>query len=98
MSDAETISLDQLVADVSKHCGYTQIVVRDVIYSLRDYIKSETLAGRIVKIRGFGTFRIVERPEKRGVNVRTGEMITVPARKVLKFSPSRVLIRSIQDK
>ncbi|MCM1369936.1 MAG: HU family DNA-binding protein [Candidatus Amulumruptor caecigallinarius] len=44
-----------------------------------------------VQLIGFGTFMIVEKPERSGINPRTKEKITIPARKVVKFKPAAEL-------
>ena len=41
-----------------------------------------------VQLIGFGTFSIVEKPARTGVNPRTKEQIEIPARKVVKFKPA----------
>ena len=38
-----------------------------------------------VALVGFGTFSVSERPARTGKNPRTGEMIEIPAKKVVKF-------------
>ena len=40
-----------------------------------------------VQLIGFGTFSVVEKPERKGRNPRTKEEIVIPARKVVKFKP-----------
>lgn len=40
-----------------------------------------------VALVGFGTFSVSERPARTGKNPRTGEMIEIPAKKVVKFKP-----------
>lgn len=44
-----------------------------------------------VQLIGFGTFAVVEKPERTGINPRTKEKITIAARKVVKFKPSESL-------
>lgn len=41
-----------------------------------------------VQLIGFGTFSMVEKPERTGINPRTKEKITIAARKVAKFKPA----------
>ncbi len=41
-----------------------------------------------VQLIGFGTFSVVEKPERTGINPQTKEKITIPARKVVKFKPA----------
>lgn len=45
-----------------------------------------------VQLIGFGTFAVVEKPEREGINPRTKEKITIPARKVVKFKASDSVI------
>jgi DNA-binding protein HU-beta len=41
--------------------------------------------GDSVQLVGFGTFAVAERAARKGINLRTKEQITIPARKVVKF-------------
>ncbi len=43
------------------------------------------------KIVGLGTFSIVKRASRKGVNLQTGKPITIPAKNVLKFKVSKKL-------
>lgn len=41
-----------------------------------------------VQLIGFGTFQVVDKPARTGINPRTKEKIEIPARKVVKFKPA----------
>ena len=41
-----------------------------------------------VQIIGFGTFSVMEKEDRTGINPRTKEKIEIPARKVVKFKPA----------
>ena len=45
--------------------------------------------GGRVEIRGFGAFSTREREERNGRNPRTGETVSVPAKKVVYFKPGK---------
>jgi DNA-binding protein HU-beta len=47
--------------------------------------------GEEVTLLGFGRFTVMDRKERRGRNPNTGEEIVIPAKKVLKFCPSKTL-------
>ena len=51
--------------------------------------------GRLA-IANFGTFSIGERQQRQGRNPRTGEPLTIPACKVVKFHPGKHLKEAIQ--
>ena len=44
-----------------------------------------------VKLIGFGTFSMVQKPERTGINPQTKEKITIAARKAVKFKPAAEL-------
>ncbi|HNT51523.1 MAG TPA: HU family DNA-binding protein [Cyclobacteriaceae bacterium] len=48
--------------------------------------------GEQIDLRGFGTFKVIERKAKKGRNVYTGEAMDIPARKIVKFYPSHKLL------
>lgn len=52
--------------------------------------------GEIFILRNFGSFKKVHRPERPGRNPQTGESLTIPARNVLRFSPSAKLKEAVQ--
>lgn len=54
-------------------------------------IKEAVLAKETITISNFGTFKILERGERKGRNPRTNEEITIPATRVVKFIPAKTL-------
>ncbi|MDZ7759696.1 MAG: HU family DNA-binding protein [Desulfovermiculus sp.] len=47
-------------------------------------------------LTGFGTFQVEERKERKGRNPQTGDEITIPAAKVVKFRPGKLLKDAIR--
>ncbi len=56
-----------------------------------DVIKDLMSDGHSVFINGFGTFEVVERPERQGRNPQTGESIVIVASKAPKFKAAKGL-------
>jgi len=50
-----------------------------------------------VKLGKFGTFRLQEMKSRKGVNINDGQPITIKAQKTVKFKPSDVVKRLIQE-
>ena len=48
-----------------------------------------------ISLIGFGTFLTSERPERKGINLRTKEAITIPAKTVIKFKPGQALENAV---
>ena len=47
--------------------------------------------GQSVTLPGVGTFKVVDRAERQGRNPKTGEAMTIPARKAVTFKPAKAL-------
>ena len=61
-----------------------------------EILHAELAAGRDIALYGFGTFKVTERSERKGRNPRTGEEMTIPASKAVKFVPSAALKDAIK--
>lgn len=58
---------------------------------------TETLAhGDSVQLIGFGTFKSTERNARSGRNPRTGETVTIPAKRVPAFTAGNALKEAVQ--
>src|ERR1051325_3015326 len=51
--------------------------------------------GEKVDVRGFGSFQVTEKGQRQGRNPRTGEPITIAARKAAVFKPSKELAERV---
>jgi integration host factor subunit beta len=47
--------------------------------------------GERVEIRGFGSFHVIERDARTGRNPKTGESVSIPAKKIPHFKPGKEL-------
>ena len=58
----------------------------------------ETLnQGEKIELRGFGSFRVRERGARRGRNPKTGDPVSIPAKRVPYFKPGKELKELIND-
>lgn len=60
--------------------------------TLRDILKE----GESINLPGIGTFKVVERAARTGRNPRTGEQISIPARRQVKFTASKSLSEALK--
>ena len=99
---AEVITRDSLAemwkAKVEDEEGgtYAMTRARDDVRWFFATIASALQKGDEVRIHGFGNFKIQQRAARMGRNPRTGEAVRVPARKVVRFSPSATLSASLK--
>ena len=70
------------------------IALVDAIF---DLIKLRMRRGEKVMITNFGTFEVVQRAPRRGVNPATGERMIIPEHAAVAFHPSPAMQNSIDD-
>jgi DNA-binding protein HU-beta len=73
----------QLGHDTSK--AHAERAVTAVIHSIKAGVKKD----KIVQLVGFGTFKVVERKARKGVNPKTLQQIRIPKSKTVKFVPGK---------
>ena len=86
---------EELVAAIAERSNFTKI---DTKKFLDTYVEVVTLAlqsGEEVQLMGFLGMSVVDRAERIGRNPRSGEEITIPASKVVKFNTGKQLKEAI---
>ncbi len=61
-------------------------------------IGEQLAAGEKVVISNFGTFKVVERLQKKGINPNNKEKMVIPERRIVKFLPSKNLKELVRKK
>ena len=69
----------------------TKAKAEEALAAVLDVLKDTLVSGDSITFTGFGTFKVVERAERKGRNPKTGEEITIPKAKVIKFTPGKGL-------
>ncbi len=81
----------ELVEEVAGKVGLTKKEAGNVVDAITSTITDSLAKEEKVTLVGFGTFQVMERKARRGVNPRTRESIQIPAKKVPKFKPGKGL-------
>ena len=82
----------ELVKKIAEKAEVSQAQAKSVLEATLESVKEALQAGDAVQLIGFGTFSVAERTARTGKNPRTGEKITIPAKKVAKFKAGAGLI------
>jgi DNA-binding protein HU-beta len=85
-----------LIAHVAKKANLTNKAAADAVNALLSGIRDALKSNQKVVITGFGTFSVRNRSERPGRNPKTGEKITLPARKAPGFTPGKTLKKAIR--
>jgi len=94
----EVISLTKkdLIGHVAKKANLTNKAASDAVNAMLSGIRDSLKKNEKVVITGFGTFSVRNRRERPGRNPKTGEKITLPARKAPGFTPGKTLKKAIR--
>lgn len=81
-----------LVMRIADETGLIQQDVYAVIQKTLDYIVDALEQNDTVEFRNFGVFEVRERKQRIGRNPNRPEnVVTIPARKVVKFKPGKIM-------
>lgn len=80
-----------LINHVAKDVRITKVQAAKAIDSVVENITRTLKKGERTSLVGFGTFSISRRKARAGRNPQTGAPLRIPARRVVKFTPGKVL-------
>ncbi|VVM04391.1 HU family DNA-binding protein [Methylacidimicrobium tartarophylax] len=82
-----------LVQHVQEEMGKetTKALAESAVGAVLDALKMGIRKASTVQLIGFGTFRVVHRKARMGVNPKTGERLKIKASKSVRFAPGKGL-------
>ncbi len=86
-----------LIEEVSRVVEITRKESEMIVETIFDGIARSLRVEEKVEIRGFGSFRIRQRQPRIGRNPKTGATVSVPAKKIRYFKPSRELKEGVNN-
>lgn len=87
------INKRKLIAKMSDKARLDEQSIEIFLKSFQDIIVTELKKDEKITIRGFGTFQLKNKPEKIWKNPYTKECIKLSAHKVIKWIPSKNLLK-----
>ena len=86
----------ELIEKVAKESALGKAAAEQVVASVFEAIADAMKAGDKVTLLGFGTFSVSERAAREGVNPKSGEKISISAKKVVKFKAGSKLSEAVK--
>ncbi|KAA3616287.1 MAG: integration host factor subunit beta [Calditrichaeota bacterium] len=86
----------EIIGIVAEGTGLTKVETAAVVDGFLATISYSLATGNHVTLRGFGSFRVVERSGRNGINPKTGKAMNVPPHKAPVFKSSKELRRSVE--
>ena len=81
----------ELVAEVAEKSNVTKKQADAMLKALIDTIHHAVKEGGQLRLDGLGTFKVIERKARTGVNPRTGAKLDIPATKAPTFRAAKDL-------
>ncbi len=85
----------ELIEAIANDLGVTKKLAGDFVDAFIYEVTKALKKGHEVRLVGFGTFKVVKRKARTGVNPQTGQKMRIPARKVPKFVPGKELKKAV---
>ena len=92
------ITKAELVEILCEKTLFTRHESAELLEQVFEIMKETLEKGEKIKISGFGNFIVREKRPRQGRNLKTGEEITIVARRVLKFKPSTALRKVVNQR
>ncbi len=80
-----------LVAKIAEKASISKADAERALNAFVEAVEATLVNEGKLTLTGFGTFAVEERKERTGRNPRTGQEIKIPATKVVKFRPGKLL-------
>lgn len=93
---SQTFAKQHLADALHTQCGWPKNRCAELLDDLGAVITQALARGHIVILPGLGRLDTADSPERPGRNPRTGEPVTIPARRRVTFKPAKKLKESLE--
>jgi Bacterial nucleoid DNA-binding protein len=84
------------IGEVAGKAGITKVDAKKAVEAFIKTVEGAVKKGEKVALLGFGSFSVVKKAARKGVNPKTKKPINIPARKVVKFKPGAALAKVVK--
>ena len=92
---AKTITKADIVDYLNNELGLNKSECKILVEDFFDEIKNSLINNEEVKLSGFGNFELIDKKARPGRNPKTGEDVTITARRVVTFRAGNKLRKKI---
>lgn len=86
----------ELVNAIAEKSGLSKVDAKKALDATVAALSEALANGDKIALVGFGTFSVIEKGERQGINPRTKETITIAPRKTVKFKQGAELTEKIK--
>lgn len=93
----QTVTKEKIAAKIEDALGLPGIICEEIVAQIFSSAADLILQDQALKIKNFGSFAVAQKNARFGMNMHTSSPVTIEARKVIKFSPSRNLKKRLNN-
>jgi len=86
----------EIVAEIAQKTGIEKTAVQAVVENFMEVMKSSMIGGENVYLRGFGSFIIKRRAQKKARNISKKTTIVIPAHNIPAFKPAKSFVNAVK--
>ena len=94
---SKTIKKADIVEHLHSTLGFNKTESKEIIEAFFSELSDALLHGEDVKLSSFGNFELINKKARPGRNPKTGEPVTISARKVVTFRAGQKLRKRISS-
>jgi len=87
----------EIVTDIVAKTGLDKNDVQNIVEAFMESIKDHMCKGDNVYLRGFGSFVVKKRAEKKGRNILKNTTIVIPAHYIPSFKPAKTFVTKVKS-
>lgn len=87
-----------IVNKIAETTGIEKVAVQATVESFMKTIRESMMNGSNVYLRGFGSFIVKRRAEKKGRNISKNTTIVIPAHNIPSFKPAKSFINQVKKR
>ena len=87
-----------IVKEVAARTGFDISTIQEIVDTMFETMSHGLAEDRNIEIRNFGIFKVKETESRTARNPKTGETITVPAKRHIHFKPGQEMKNKINKK
>ena len=88
----------ELVQAIAEKANLTKVQAKAALDAALEAVGGSLKKGDKVALIGFGTFQVIKKDARKGINPATKQAIKIPAKKVVKFKAGADLQKKVNSK
>ncbi|MFP3861167.1 MAG: HU family DNA-binding protein [Bacteroidales bacterium] len=86
-----------IVNEIAQKTGIEKVTVQKTVEAFMETVKESLMSNQNVYLRGFGSFIVKKRAEKKARNISKNTTIVIPEHYIPSFRPSKKFVNKVKN-